>query len=111
MRELFRCDLCRQPATTIHLIPAPGIECEEALFACASHDPGGYYWFPVTDWIDHRAKWLRHLADKSDKSPRRRPGDTRIGGLDLLLSREAELLRPVVQPLEGDDTAQEEAVS
>lgn len=90
--DLFRCDLCGEQATTIHLVPWCGDECERALFACEIHDPGGY-WLNVADWIGDRDKWVRHLEEKLD--PRRSVAE-HPGGLCLLLDREDELRRPVV---------------
>jgi hypothetical protein len=91
--ELFRCDLCGEQATTIHLVPWCGNACEQALFACAIHDPGGY-WFPLQRWLGYRDDWLRHLDEKVDW---RRTTAERPGGLALLLDRENALLHPIVR--------------
>lgn len=96
--SLFRCDApgCRRHADTIHLLPWCGAECEHALFACPSHDPGGY-WFSVRDWLRHRERWQRHLAQKID--PARCDLD-HSGGLYVLADRLRELTYRTVEPSE-----------
>ncbi len=91
--DRFRCDLCGEQADTIHLLPWCGVECERALFACAIHDPGGY-WFSVREWINERARCQRHLEEKID--PRNCDPD-RPGGLYVLIQRVHELTYPVVE--------------
>jgi len=93
--SLFRCDVprCRGQADTIHLLPWCGAECEQALFACPRHDPGGY-WFPVRDWLRHRRRWQRHLAEKID--PARCDLD-HPGGLYVLYDREHALTYVAVE--------------
>jgi hypothetical protein len=91
--ELFRCDLCGEQATTIHLVPWCGNECERALFACAIHDPGGY-WFDLDRWLGgERDDFRRHLEKKVDW---RQTSAERPGGLALLLDREHELTNLIV---------------
>jgi hypothetical protein len=92
--ELFRCDLCGEQATTIHLVPWCGSQCEQALFACAIHDPGGY-WFDLDRWLgDEHDDLKRHLDEKVDW---RRANAERPGGLALLLEREHALMHPVAR--------------
>lgn len=92
--SLFRCDYpgCGEQANTIHLVPWCDRNCEQALFACPRHDPGGY-WFPLAEWIDseQRDGWVRHLGEKLD------PRCDRPGGLGLLLARTEALTYPVVR--------------
>jgi hypothetical protein len=38
----FKCDLCGSEADTVHFWPWV-VECEQVLFACSTHDPGGYW--------------------------------------------------------------------
>jgi hypothetical protein len=73
--DQFRCDLCGEQALTIHLVPWCTLDCEEALFACERHDPGGY-WFGVSDFLDDTDRWVAHLGEKVDyrESSVERPG-------------------------------------
>jgi hypothetical protein len=87
--ELFRCDLCGDPADTLHLWPWCDRRCEAVLFACPRHDAGGY-WLRLDEFLDERDEWTRHLADKVD------PRDPEPGGLGLLLRRLDELEHPAV---------------
>ncbi len=51
----YRCDLCGEPANTIHFVPWSG-QCDEVLFACPDHDPGGY-------WLDLDRFWTNEMQD------------------------------------------------
>src|SRR5262245_14511333 len=92
--DLFRCDApgCGDQADTIHLVPWCDHACEQVLFACGGHDPGGY-WFAVSDLLEERDRWLRHLADKVDP---RETSAARPGGIGLLLDRLDRLARPII---------------
>lgn len=46
--DQLKCDLCLEPANTVHWLPYADDEATQVLFACPSHDPGGY-WLPVTE--------------------------------------------------------------
>jgi hypothetical protein len=90
--ESFRCDFCGEQADTIHLVPWCDESCEHALFACAQHDPGGY-WFEVARWLDPGERFRDHLAEKLDE---RSFDAERPGGLWLLLRRLETLTFPFV---------------
>ncbi len=58
----YRCDLCGKAADTIHFLP--GVTgCEEVLFACRDHDPGGY-WVAIKEWFDGEERWVEHVMAK-----------------------------------------------
>lgn len=58
----LKCTQCGNPATTIHLLPWC-IQVEQIEAACATHDPGGY-WFDVPESMDKLMEWLLHLGGK-----------------------------------------------
>ncbi|TMC50367.1 MAG: hypothetical protein E6J20_17215 [Chloroflexi bacterium] len=45
----YRCDECGARADTIHFLPRI-VDCDEVRFACAEHDPGGY-WVSFKRWV------------------------------------------------------------
>lgn len=80
--ELFRCDLCGEQATTIHLVPWCDQRCEQALLACERHDPGGY-WFPIEEYLNGD---MREHLEREQRD-----------GVYVLMARVEELAHPVVE--------------
>lgn len=56
MANELRCDLCRAPATTVHLLPSlESVDCVKLSGECEC-DPGGYS-FPIRQWNDGPPAW------------------------------------------------------
>ena len=63
----LKCDECGQEANTIHVLPyvtAP----EKVTFACAEHDPGGY-WFRIERWDAPKNSMRDHILETKGNGP------------------------------------------
>lgn len=65
--EGLHCDLCGEPADSIHFVPWV-MRCKAVVFACPKHSPVPEgYWVESSRWFKDAAGWEEHISRKGGR--------------------------------------------